>query len=87
MKAFKRRLQGKVVSHKMDKTAVVLVSTRKSHPDYHKKIKWSKKYLFHDEENEVKEGDQVEIIESRPRSKRKRFTFHKMILRGEKHRS
>ena len=54
MEIFRRRFRGVVVSHKMDKTGVLVVETRKSHPEYHKKIKWSKKYLFHDEKKRRK---------------------------------
>ncbi|MBT3991740.1 MAG: 30S ribosomal protein S17 [Rhodospirillaceae bacterium] len=67
----KRILQGVVVSDKMDKTVVVNVERRTQHPLYKKFIRRSKKYVAHDENNTVKEGDVVQIQECRPISKRK----------------
>ena len=66
-------LKGMVVSDKMDKTIVVSVSRFIKHPKYGKYYKVSKKYKAHDEENLCKTGDTVEIIETRPISKDKRF--------------
>ncbi|HEY4513288.1 MAG TPA: 30S ribosomal protein S17 [Candidatus Paceibacterota bacterium] len=66
-------LKGVVVSDKMDKTIVVSVSRFIKHPLYGKFYKVSKKYKVHDEENKYKVGDQVEIVETRPISKDKRF--------------
>lgn len=66
-------LKGVVVKDKMDKTVVVSVSRFVKHPLYGKFYKISKKYKAHDEENKSKVGDQVEIIETRPISKDKRF--------------
>ncbi len=83
MEEFKKRFRGIVVSTKSDKTACIIVETKKSHREYHKKIKSSKKYLFHDEKNDSKEGDLVEIIESRPYSKRKKFKLNKIIKKIE----
>lgn len=68
----KRILKGKVVSDKMDKTVVVLVERMKTHPIYRKKYKVSKKLLAHNEKG-VKIGDLVEIEETNPMSKRKRW--------------
>ena len=62
-----------VVSDKMDKTVVVTVSRFVKHPLYGKFYKVSKKYKAHDEGNVCKIGDQVEIVETRPISKDKRF--------------
>ena len=67
----KRIMQGVVVSNKMDKTVVVNVERRTQHPLYKKFIRRSKKYVAHDENNTVKEGDVVQIQECRPISKRK----------------
>ena len=64
---------GRVVSDKMDKTITVQVDTRKTHPKYGKRVKYSKKYTAHDENNSAKEGDIVRIMETRPLSKTKRF--------------
>ena len=69
----KRVLQGTVVSNKADKTVIVRVERRVSHPVYKKTIRMSKKFAAHDEENRFKEGDKVSIIESRPISKTKRW--------------
>lgn len=69
----KRILQGVVVSDKTEKTVIVRVDRRISHPVYKKTIHRSKKYAAHDEENRFKMGDVVKIIESRPMSKTKRW--------------
>ena len=66
-------LRGVVVSDKMDKTVVVAVSRFVKHPLYGKFYKVSKKYKAHNEENKYKIGDKVEIIETKPISKDKRF--------------
>lgn len=69
----KRVLRGVVVSDKMDKSITVRVERRVRHKAYGKFITRSKKFMAHDEANEFKIGDQVEIIESRPLSARKRW--------------
>ena len=69
----KRVLRGVVVSDKMDKSITVRVERRVRHKAYGKFITRSKKFMAHDEGNEFKIGDQVEIIESRPLSARKRW--------------
>lgn len=69
----KRVLQGVVVSDKMEKTVVVRVDRRVSHPIYKKTIERSKKYKAHDEKSQFKIGDKVSIIESAPISKTKRW--------------
>lgn len=71
--------QGRVVSDKMDKTIAVLVETRKTHPKYGKRVKYSKKYKAHDEENRAKEGDIVRIMETRPLSATKRFRLLEIV--------
>ena len=73
----RRVLEGKVVSDKMDKTVTVLVERRFMHPKYKKYIKRSAKYAAHDENNTVKEGETVQIIECSPISKRKSWTVVK----------
>ncbi|UVI29807.1 30S ribosomal protein S17 [Paenibacillus spongiae] len=70
---------GKVVSDKMDKTIVVAVETYKKHNLYHKRIKYTKKYKAHDENNEAKIGDTVKIMETRPLSKDKRFRLVEIV--------
>lgn len=71
--------QGKVVSDKMDKTIVVAVETYKKHNLYHKRIKYTKKFKAHDENNEAQIGDVVEIMETRPLSKDKRWRLVKVV--------
>jgi small subunit ribosomal protein S17 len=66
-------LKGVVVGDKMDKTVVVSVSRFIKHPLYGKFYKVNKKYKAHDENNTYKTGDSVEIIETRPISKDKKF--------------
>jgi small subunit ribosomal protein S17 len=70
---------GKVVSDKMDKTIVVAVETYKKHNLYHKRIKYTKKYKAHDENNTAKIGDVVKIMETRPLSKDKRFRLVEVV--------
>lgn len=65
--------QGRVVSDKMDKTITVVVETYKKHPLYGKRVRYSKKYKAHDENNTAKIGDIVKIMETRPLSATKRF--------------
>ena len=69
----KKILKGKVVSDKNKKTVVVLVERKYQHPFLKKIIKSKKKYHVHDEKNTFKIGDIVQIEESRPYSKNKRF--------------
>ena len=69
----KKILKGKVIKDKNDKTIVVLVKRKYSHPLFKKVITSSKKYHAHDVENKFKIGDNVEIIESRPFSKKKKW--------------
>ena len=64
---------GKVVSDKMDKTITVLVETYKKHPLYGKRVKYSKKFKAHDENNVAKLNDIVKIMETRPLSATKNF--------------
>ena len=68
-----RKLNGKVVSDKMDKTIVVKVDSVKLHPKYHKRYITSKKYKVHDEKNYYKVDDKVVFVASRPLSKGKRW--------------
>lgn len=70
---------GTVVSDKMDKTISVLVETYRKHPLYHKRVKYSKKFAAHDENNQAKIGDIVKIMETRPLSKNKRFRLVEVI--------
>ncbi len=76
----KRVLQGTVVSDKQDKTVVVRVERRFTHPVLKKTVRRSKHYHAHDDGNEFKVGDLVWIEEHRPISRLKRW----MVVRGEK---
>ena len=71
--------RGTVVSDKMDKTINVIVETKKTHPLYGKRVKYSKKFKAHDENNEARMGDKVEIMETRPLSATKRFRLVKIV--------
>ena len=75
-------LKGTVVSDRMEKTVVVSVETWWKHPVYKKRIKRMKRFKAHDEMG-AKEGDRVEIKETRPGSKEKRWAVVK-ILKSEK---
>jgi small subunit ribosomal protein S17 len=72
---------GVVVSDKMDKTVVVKVSHLVKHPEYNKYIKQSVKYKAHDSENSCKIGDKVQIVETRPLSKDKRWRVKEVVER------
>ena len=69
----KKKLNGKVIKDQNNKTVVVLVKRRYSHPFFGKVITNSKKYHAHDEQNKFKAGDSVKIIECKPYSKKKRW--------------
>lgn len=72
---------GKVSSNKADKTIVVTVVSRKTHPLYKKQYGQSKKFMAHDEKNQAEVGDKVLIAESRPLSKKKHYTLKEIIER------
>lgn len=74
-----RTLIGNVTSEKGDKTIVITVHTRKTHPIYKKQYSVTQKIMAHDEKNEARLGDRVEITECRPLSARKRFTLSKVV--------
>lgn len=74
---------GRVVSDKMDKTAVVAVETFVTHPLYKKQIKKTTKFKAHDENNECKVGDRVRIMETRPLSKDKNWRIVKVIEKAK----
>ncbi|MGH1411464.1 MAG: 30S ribosomal protein S17 [Mycoplasma sp.] len=79
----RKSLIGVVVSNKMAKTATVLVETYKKHPIYKKRIKYSKKYHAHDENQVAKIGDWVKISETRPISATKRFYVVEVVKHVE----
>lgn len=78
-----KTMSGVVVSDKMDKTVVVKVEDKISHPLYKKYVKKSKKYKAHDEENSCNEGDVVKIQSTRPISKDKTWKVIEIISRAE----
>lgn len=75
--------QGRVVSDKMDKTITVVVETYKNHKVYGKRVKYSKKFKAHDENNEAHVGDTVSIMETRPLSKDKRWRLVEILERAK----
>ena len=78
-KTFKRKLEGVVVSDKNEKTIVVNVLRRFKHPMYKKYTFETKRYHAHDEKGLAKEGDRVQIIESRPFSKMKKWELTRVL--------
>lgn len=78
----KREIQGFVVKISGDKTASIVVERRVLHPRYHKTVKRFKKYLVHDESNQLNVGDEIIAIECRPLSKTKSFRL-KTVLGAE----
>ena len=78
----RKQRAGTVVSNKMDKTVVVLVERLVKHPKYRKYLKTRKKYKAHDEKNTCQMGDQVEIIETRPLSRDKRWAVRSILRRA-----
>jgi small subunit ribosomal protein S17 len=81
----KRRkvLRGRVASDKMHKSVVVTIERLVKHPLYGKRIKRTSRYTAHDETNESREGDLVEIMETRPLSKTKRWRVIRVIERAK----
>jgi small subunit ribosomal protein S17 len=74
-----RTIIGVVSSDKTDKTIVVTVQTRKTHPLYKKQYTVHTKFMAHDEKNEAQTGDKVSIVETRPISARKHFKLERII--------
>ncbi len=82
-KSTKRVLIGVVVGDKMTKTRVVMVERRLAHAKYGKYMTRRSKYKAHDEKNEYRVGDRVEIVESRPLSREKRWRVQRLIERPQ----
>ena len=80
----RKSLEGVVVSDKMNKTRVVRVSRTVKHPFYEKIMKKSKKFHAHDENNQAREGDIVEITSTRPLSKLKRWRIVRIVKAAPK---
>lgn len=78
-----KTITGVVSSDKADKTIVVTVRERKTHPLYRKQYTVTKKFIAHDEKNEAHMGDTVAIVETRPISKRKSFTLQSITEKAE----
>jgi small subunit ribosomal protein S17 len=74
---------GLVVSDKAEKTVTVSVETLVRHPLYKKRVRRSKRFMVHDEQNEARTGDTVRIIETRPLSARKRWRLANVVSRAE----
>lgn len=83
MEKNKKQIVGVVTSSKMDKSISVKVERRLKHPIYGKFVRKSKKFLAHDEKNDCNEGDIVKIEESRPLSRRKRWSLVEVIERAK----
>jgi len=77
-----KSITGVVSSDKADKTIVVTVRERKTHPLYRKQYTVSKKFIAHDEKNEAHVGDKVVIVETRPISKRKSHALSQIVERA-----
>jgi small subunit ribosomal protein S17 len=77
-----RSIIGTVVSNKADKTIVLVITERKTHPIYKKQYSRTVKYISHDEKNEANVGDKVEVKEVRPISARKRLNLVRIIERA-----
>ena len=75
--------RGTVVSDKMDKTITVMVETKKTHPLYGKRVKYSKKFKAHDENNECNIGARVKVMETRPLSKDKRWRLVEIVEKAK----
>lgn len=74
-----KTLQGVVTSDKRDKTITVSITSRETHPLYHKQYSHTRKYTAHDEANEAKLGDKVEIVACRPYSKTCTYKLVKIL--------
>jgi len=84
MRERRKRLVGRVVSDKMQKTVVVQVERTRRHPLYGKVVRVRKKYHAHDEKNSCRTGDLVRIVESRPLSRLKRWVVEEILERSER---
>ena len=78
----RRVLQGLVVSNKMDKSAIVAITSQVRHPQYGKFVRKTEKYVAHDETNQCTIGDIVSIVETRPLSRTKRWRIQKVITKA-----
>lgn len=80
----KRKIRvGKVIGNKMGKTAVVKVERRQQHPKFKRYIMRSKKFMVHDEQDQLQVGDKIRIIETRPLSRRKHWRLLNVIEKSK----
>lgn len=79
----RKEVVGKVVSNKADKSIIVMVERKVKHPVYGKFIKKSTRFMAHDEKNQCKTGDIVQLMETRPLSKNKRWRLEKILERAK----
>ncbi len=82
-RGYRKTRVGTVVSDKMDKTIVVAIKTRKTHPLYGKTINYTNKLKAHDENNECGVGDTVKVMETRPLSKDKRWRLVEIVEKAK----
>ncbi len=82
MKERRKVMTGRVVSSKMEKTVIVAVDERRSHPLYGKVVTTVRRFKAHNEDPEAKMGDRVKIIEARPYSQQKRWRVSEIVQRG-----
>jgi len=82
MLGLRKHRSGVVVSNKMDKTVVVLVERLVKHPKYKKYLRARKKFKAHDQRNVCQVGDQVEIVETRPLSREKRWAVVSVLKKA-----
>lgn len=82
-RATRKLRQGRVISDKMDKTIVVAIESRVRHPLYGRIVRKTTKFKAHDEANDCHEGDLVEIMESRPLSREKRWRVTRVVERAK----
>lgn len=83
MKKNQKTRLARVLSHKMDKTVLVEVETRRRHPRFKRVVTYRKKFKVHDEANACSVGDLIKIIETRPLSKEKRWRVMEIITKAE----
>lgn len=77
-----KKITGTVTSDVQDKTIVITVSSRETHPIYGKQYTVTRKYTAHDEKNQAKKGDKVEVSECRPFSKNKTWVLDRIVDTG-----
>jgi len=82
-RSHRKSVIGKVVSNKMDKSITVQVTRRFRHPLYGKMVTKTSKFMAHDEENQCTVGDTVQITETRPLSRKKRWRLVKIIEKAQ----